>query len=313
MSSGTHSAKRERATAEGFGGQNGKRKNAEFLFQVQADISAERHSPSCARARQCRNLFSFAHPPSLFYAVPSGTASASSLNDGLSLQVSPPLWSGRAHGPVRGCHPGRRRCEDGTVPVRFTWTWDWLLGISYPILFIVSSRISFSARPLSDVAASQVPSVAAAAVLHFNHNSEDATLAVPIGFLSSFTYFLVFGVFHWSLFLLLWFVELGRTYTQTIGTYLGVKYLLVVTSSLKVCAHSVLHRRPTIGPASQQLLVGLSSISPRPGICSLLTTIYWSQEALNIALACCYSSCCAQWLACLHHGTRRVEVIRWSG
>ena len=128
--------------------------------------------------------------------------------------TSPPLWSGRAHGPVRGCHPGRRRCEDGTVSVRFTWTWDWLLGISYPFHLFVSSRISFSARPLSDVAASQVPSVAAAAVLHFSHNSEDATLAVPIGFLSSFTYFLVFGVFHWSLFLLLWSIELGRTHRR---------------------------------------------------------------------------------------------------
>ena len=63
-----------------------RRKSAEFLFQVPADFSAERHSPFWARARQCRNLFSLAHPPSLFQAVLSGTASASALND--SLQAS---------------------------------------------------------------------------------------------------------------------------------------------------------------------------------------------------------------------------------
>ena len=61
-------------------------------------------------------------------------------------------------------------------------------------------------------------------------------------------------------------------YTRTIGTNLGVKYLLVVTSSLILWARSVLHRRPTIGPGSQRLSVDLSSISPRtprrPGICS---------------------------------------------
>ena len=53
--------------------------------------------------------------------------------------------------------------DDSLFTYGFTWTWDWLLGISYPMHLIVSSRISFSARPLSDVAASQVPSVAAAA------------------------------------------------------------------------------------------------------------------------------------------------------
>ena len=63
---------------------------------------------SGARARQFRNLFSLAHPPSLFHARASGTASASALNDGLlRFQVPPPLWSGRAHCPVRGYHPGR--------------------------------------------------------------------------------------------------------------------------------------------------------------------------------------------------------------
>ena len=36
-----------------------------------------------ARARQDRNHVSFSHPPSLVHAVPSGTASASALNDGL--------------------------------------------------------------------------------------------------------------------------------------------------------------------------------------------------------------------------------------
>ena len=53
--------------------------------------------------------------------------------------------------------------ETGKVLVRFTWTWDWPLGISYPMQHIVSSRVSFSARLLSGVAVSQVPSVAATA------------------------------------------------------------------------------------------------------------------------------------------------------
>ena len=65
------------------------RKSAEFLFQVLADLSAERHSPFCARARQCRNLFSLVHPPSFFHAVPNSTASASAFNDGLQASGIP--------------------------------------------------------------------------------------------------------------------------------------------------------------------------------------------------------------------------------
>ena len=61
MLSGTHSAKRERAKAKGFGS----RTENKFLFQVRVDLSAERHPPFGAQARLCRNLFSFAHPPSL--------------------------------------------------------------------------------------------------------------------------------------------------------------------------------------------------------------------------------------------------------
>ena len=147
--------------------------------------------------RQCRNLFSFAHPPSLFHAVPSGTASASALNDGPSLQVPPPLWSGQSS------------------PVRFTWTWDWLLGISYPIHLIVSSRISFSARPLSDVAASQVPSVAGSGCFTLQPQFRGCDARSPHRFsivvcvLSWYS-----AVFHWSLFLLLWSIELGRTHRR---------------------------------------------------------------------------------------------------
>ena len=37
--------------------------------------------------------------------------------------------------------------ETGKVPVRFTWTWDRLVGSSYPMHPVVSSRVSFSARP----------------------------------------------------------------------------------------------------------------------------------------------------------------------
>ena len=83
MSSGTHSFKRERAAAEGFGGQNGECKSAEFLFQCRA-----------ARSPSLKSI-SLAHPPSIFQAVPSGIASASAFNDGLHLQVSPPFWSCR--------------------------------------------------------------------------------------------------------------------------------------------------------------------------------------------------------------------------
>ena len=138
VSSDTHSAKRERAQAEGA-------RERRLSSSSPSGLKCRAALPvPCASAPGPKSI-SLTHPPSLFHAVPSGTASASALNDGLSLQVSPPLWSGRAHGPVRGCHPSRRRCEDGTVQVRFTWTWDFLLGISHPFHFIVSSRISFSA------------------------------------------------------------------------------------------------------------------------------------------------------------------------
>ena len=102
-----------------------------------------------------------------------------------------------------------------------------------------------------------------------------------------------------------------------IGTYLDVKSLLAVTYSSIRWARSVSHRLPTIGPGSQLLSVVWSSISLQtrrhPGICSSLTTIYWSREALSIALDCFCFSYCVQWLACPCLGTRRVEVTRWSG
>ena len=47
------------------------------------------------------------------------------------LQVSPSLWPGRAPCPERGHHLCRRRCRDCKVPVRFTRTWDRLMGYSY--------------------------------------------------------------------------------------------------------------------------------------------------------------------------------------
>ena len=53
--------------------------------------------------------------------------------------------------------------------------------------------------------------------------------------------------------------------------------------------------------------------STSPGICSSQTTIYWSQEAPNIALVCFYSSCYVLLLACLYLGTKPVGVTRWSG
>ena len=107
MSSGTHRAKRERAKAEGV-----------WVLERQAqELRVSVSSPSglkcraalpvlCASAPRLKAI-SLAHPPSLYHAVPNSATSASALNDGLQIQVSPPLWPGRAHCPVRGYHPGR--------------------------------------------------------------------------------------------------------------------------------------------------------------------------------------------------------------
>ena len=101
-----------------------------FCFQVQADLSAERHSPFWARARQCRNLFSFAHPPSLFHAVPSGTASASALKR-RSSGFRYPRRSGLAELIV--LYEGTILAmvyDDSPFTFGFTWTLDRLLGYS---------------------------------------------------------------------------------------------------------------------------------------------------------------------------------------
>ena len=206
MSSDTHSAKRERAQAEGA-------RERRLSFSSPSGLKCRAALPvPCASAPGPKSI-SLTHPPSLFHAVPRRHCKCECASTVFRFRYP------RRHGlavltalyKVTILAVGY---DDSPFPYGFIWTWDWLLGNSFYIFPIGSSRVSFSARPLSDVAASQVPSVAAAADLHFNHNSEDATLAVPIGFLSSFTYFLVFGVFHWSLFLLLWSIELGRTHRR---------------------------------------------------------------------------------------------------
>ena len=111
----------------------------------------------------------FFRPPTLlFQAVPSGTASASALNDGLQASGIPAalVW--------------QSSFSCARVP---SWPWCTTIphlrmdllerGTGYRnihiyIFTILSSRVSFSARPLSDVAASQVPSVAAAAEILYS-------------------------------------------------------------------------------------------------------------------------------------------------
>ena len=75
--------------------------------------------------------------------MPNGTASASALNDGLSLQVSPPLWSGGACCLVRGYHPGRGER-------RFSiYVWIYLdMGPTIGI-FIFTYSLSFPPASLS--------------------------------------------------------------------------------------------------------------------------------------------------------------------
>ena len=137
------------------------RGSAEFLFQVRVDLSVR---------ERARTEFKFLSPthPLLFHAVPSGTASASALNDGLQASGTPAalVWQSSL-----SCArvPSWPWCT--TIPHfgmnllgRGTGYWD----IHIYILPIVSSRVSFSARPLSDVAASQAPSVAAAAEILYS-------------------------------------------------------------------------------------------------------------------------------------------------
>ena len=73
--------------------------------------------------------------------------------------------------PRRGDDPRTDLQEGISLFVRFTWTWDRLMGVHFCMFPIVSFRVSFSARPLSDVAASQVPTVAAAAEFLYSLSS----------------------------------------------------------------------------------------------------------------------------------------------
>ena len=123
---GTHSAKRERAESEGCGVSTESARAQSFCYKLPV---------LCASSQRLKSI-SLAHPPSLVHAVPNGTESASALNDGLQLQVFPPLWSGRAHCPVRGYHPGHgvRRCGDwqGTGTICGTGYWDFHILCTLP-------------------------------------------------------------------------------------------------------------------------------------------------------------------------------------
>ena len=160
VSSDTHSAKRERLSPRG-------RKSAEFLFPVQADSSAERHSPFWARARQCRNL-SLAHPPSLFQAVPSGTASASAFNDGPQASGIPAALVWQSSLSCARVPPWPWCTTIHHLPMALLGRGSGYWEMHIYIFPIVSSRVFFSARSLSDVAASQVPSLAAAAEILYS-------------------------------------------------------------------------------------------------------------------------------------------------
>ena len=143
--------------------------SAEFLFLVQADESAERAPPVlCASAPGLKSIFFRPHPP---FPFPCSAK-----------------WHCK-------CECTQRRSSGSRYPTALVWqsslscarvpSWPSVRRFSiYLCLFldvglgywdihiytlpIVSSRVSFSARPLSDVAASQAPSVAAAAEILYS-------------------------------------------------------------------------------------------------------------------------------------------------
>ena len=68
------------------------------------------------RARTEINFLSPTHPPFSIQCQAALQVQVHSTTV-FRLQVSPPLWPGRAPCPVRGYHLGRRRCRDCTVDV----------------------------------------------------------------------------------------------------------------------------------------------------------------------------------------------------
>ena len=117
----------------------------------------------CASAPRLKSI-SLAHPPPLLHAVPSGIASSSPLTTVIRFRY--PRRSDLAELFVL-CE-GTILADDDVKTARYQYDllgrgtvyWDIII---FPFPF-VSSRVSFSARLLSDVEASQVPSVAAAVV-----------------------------------------------------------------------------------------------------------------------------------------------------
>ena len=128
-------------------------------------------TPRSVRER-ARTEINFVGPPTLpFSCSAGGTASAGAFNDGLKdprrsgLAELIVLYEGTILAVVYDdAETGRYRC--GLLKRR---TGYWKIHIhSFPI---VSSRVSFSARPLSDIPASRVPSVAAAAEFLYSSSS----------------------------------------------------------------------------------------------------------------------------------------------
>ena len=156
MSSDTHSAKRERAEAEGA-------QERRVSVSSPSGLKCRAAPPVlCASAPGLKSIF-FRPPSPFFMQCQAALQVRVHSTTVFRLQVPPPLWSSRAHCPVRGYHPGR-------VVRRFS-IYRWLYLDVGPAIgkFIFTYSLSFPpasfslARSLSDVAASQVPSVAAAA------------------------------------------------------------------------------------------------------------------------------------------------------
>ena len=140
----------------------GVRTESKFLFQVQADFSAERHSPSCTRSRQDRyQIRRPTHPP---FFKQCQAALRVRVHSTTVFRFRYPRPSGLAEFLVLY---EAILADDDVETARYQYD---LLGrgtdssdIQMYMFPTVSSRASFSARPLSDVAVSRVPSVAAAA------------------------------------------------------------------------------------------------------------------------------------------------------
>ena len=164
VSSDTHSAKRERAKAEAA-------RERRVSVSSPSGLECRAALPVlCASAPGLKSI-SLALPPSLFHAVPAAlqvrvhSTTVSRIPAALVWQSSlscmrVPSWP--------WCTTMQRLADTGVVFLNVGPAIGKIHIHSFPI---VSSRVSFSARPISDIPASRVPSVAAAAEFLYSFSS----------------------------------------------------------------------------------------------------------------------------------------------